>query len=171
MERRLRKGATKARLATFQKKIRARLPPTFLAFYEWHDGANDEHEWLEGAYGWFSLSKILAHKKMLDDIRGDDGSWQPQWLPFFQFNYSDLICLDTKSGEVFEWFNCEPQRLLLAPSFDAWLAAHVAITESAKSLANDDEILDLFHSRAAKRIRAQLSPGFPKKVPPPDRSR
>jgi cell wall assembly regulator SMI1 len=165
-EKSLRPGARAPALAKLAKSLGVTLPPGFLAFYTWHDGAKDEHEPFEGKYGWFSLAGILEHKKMLDSHPEPEvhASWSSAWIPFLQENYSDLVCLDTRSGVVFERSNCEPQLLLLAPSFDAWLAAHVAISQAARSLAEDD-LYDAFDSASAMRIRAKISPGFPKRTP------
>jgi predicted DNA-binding WGR domain protein len=154
----LRKGATPAQLASFQRKLGLPLPDTFRTLYAWHDGAKDENDWFEGAYGWFRLSYMLSHKKMVDDVRGDDGTWNRAWVPFLQENYSDLVCFDSKTGEVFEWFNSGGvKRNMLAPSLDAWLASHVALTEAAKSLDDDDGVYDAFTGPAAKRIRAKIA--------------
>jgi cell wall assembly regulator SMI1 len=101
---------------------------------------------------------------MVDDVRGDDGTWDPRWVPFLQENYSDLVCVDTKTGEVFEWFNSGgTSRVILAPTFDAWLAQHVAITEAARTLDDDDDVYAAFTGARAKKIRAKVSPGYPKR--------
>jgi predicted DNA-binding WGR domain protein/cell wall assembly regulator SMI1 len=159
----LRKGASGAQLATFREKLGLPLPKAFLAMYAWHDGAKDENEWFEGAYGFFRLAFILSHKDIVDEVRGDDGTWDKAWVPFLQNNYSDLVCLDTKTGEVFEWFNnAGKNRVFLAPTFDAWLAQHVAITKAAKSLEDDDAVYDAFTGARAKKVRATISPGHAK---------
>ena len=158
-----RKGATAAQLASFHKKLGLALPKTFDALYAWHDGAGDEDGWFEGAYGFCRLLHILSHKKMLDDVRGDDGTWNRAWVPFLQRNSEDFICIDTETGQIFEWRNYGgTERTLLAPSLDAWLAAHIAITEAAKSLDDDDAVYDAFAGATAKKLRARISPGYPK---------
>ena len=162
LERGLRSGATPKQLATFQKKLALPLPKTFLAMYAWHDGARDENEWFEGAYGWMRLAFVLSHKQMVDLVRGDDGTWDRAWVPFLQENGSDTVCLDTRTGEIFEWFNSGgTARNRLAPTLDAWLAHHLAITEAAKSLVTDDQVYAAFNGASAKRIRKKLSPGYP----------
>jgi len=164
-ERGLRKGATDAQRAAFQRKLGLPLPEALLRLYAWHDGAKDDNEAFEGAYGFPRLALVLSHKAMVDDVRGDDGTWDRGWVPFLQENYSDLVCVDTASGEVFEWFNSAApgRRVILAPSFDAWLAAHVAITESARSLADWDAVYEAFNGPRAKKARAAVSPGYPRK--------
>ena len=163
LEKGLRRGATTAQLASFETKLGLPLPSTFRALYAWHDGATDEDGWFEGAYGFCRLVHILSHKQMLDDVRGDDGTWNKAWVPFLQNNSSDFVCLDTTTGEIFEWFNYGgTNRVVLAPTFDAWLAAHVAITEAAKSLDDDDKVYDAFVGPKANKVRAKLSPGYPK---------
>jgi predicted DNA-binding WGR domain protein/cell wall assembly regulator SMI1 len=164
LEKGLRKGATGAQLAAFEKKLGLRLPKAFHDFYSWHDGAKDENEWFEGGYGLFPLAMIVSHKQMVDEVRGDDGTWDRAWVPFLQSNYSDTVCVDTKTGEVFEWANSggPKSRVVIAPSFEAWVAQHVAITEGAKSLEDDDEVYGAFTGAKAKRVRAGISPGYPK---------
>lgn len=163
LERGLRKGATPLQLASFHKKLGLALPKTFDALYAWHDGADDEHGWFEAAYGFCRLVHILSHKKMLDEMRGDDGTWNRAWVPFLQSNAEDFICIDTANGQIFEWRNYGgKKRTLLAPSLDAWLAAHIAITEAAKSLDDDDAVYDAFTGATAKKLRARVSPGYPK---------
>jgi predicted DNA-binding WGR domain protein/cell wall assembly regulator SMI1 len=164
LEKRLRKGATSAQLAAFEKRLGLPLPKAFHALYAWHDGAKDENEWFEGAYGFFPLAMILSHKKMVDDVRGDDGTWNKAWVPFLHENYSDTVCLDTETGEVFEWANAgsPTSRFMLAPSFEAWLAQHVALTEAAKSLDDNDAVYAAFTGSRAKKVRAAISPGYPK---------
>jgi cell wall assembly regulator SMI1 len=173
-EKRLRPGASSAALARFVKSLGLKLPPGFLAFYAWHDGTKDEHEPLEGAYGWFSLAGILKHKKMLDTMGFEDEDiypkycWSQAWVPFLQANYSDLVCLDTRSGIVFVRYNSEQRVVLLAPSFRAWLAAHIALTQAAPTLTGSSaeetwqRVYDAFNGAAAKRIRKTLAAGFPK---------
>jgi cell wall assembly regulator SMI1 len=163
-ERGLRKGATSAQLAAFEKRLGLRLPKGFATLYAWHDGANDEHEVFESKYGFLPLARILEHKAMLDDVRGEDGTWDRAWVPFLHESYSDLVCIDAGSGEVFAWFNSQPKRVLLAPSVDAWMEAHVAITEAAESLADWDSVYDAFNGDAAKGIRAGISPGYPREA-------
>jgi hypothetical protein len=176
-EKRLRPGASAASLAKFAKSLGLPLPREVVAFYAWHDGAKDEHEPLEGNYGWFSLAGIAKHKKMLDTMGFEDETtypkycWNVAWLPFLQFNYEDVVCLDTRSGAVFERYNARRSTLVLAPSFRAWLDAHVAITAAAKTLSGASEedtcatITDAFTGRVAKQIRSRVSPGFPKSLP------
>jgi len=164
LERGFRKGATPAQLASFRKKLGLALPEGFDALYAWHDGADDEDDWFEGAYGFCRLAHILSHKEMLDDVRGDDGTWNAAWVPFLQTNSEDFICIDTTTGEIFEWRNYGgTKRVRLAPSLDAWLAAHLAISEAAKSLDDDDAVYAAFTGAKANKLRARVSPGYPKR--------
>ncbi|MBK6695847.1 MAG: SMI1/KNR4 family protein [Myxococcales bacterium] len=169
LERRLRKGATPAALRAAEKKFGLKLPQGLRELYAWHDGAKDPYEAIEGYYGWLSLARAAAQKKMLERVRIrmlDDGSWDAAWVPVLCCE-GDLLCVDTRSGEVFEWLNVEGRVVNLAPSVDAWLRAHIAITKSAKApLADWDAVVDAFRGPKARRIRREQSPGYPKNVRP-----
>jgi hypothetical protein len=172
-EKRLRRGASPAALARLRKALGLKLPSELLAFYAWHDGGKDpQMDQFEGAYGWLSLDGVLATKKMVDEVYADPEiakGWHPAWVPFLDTN-GDTVCIDTRSGVVFRWYNSQNHVELLAPTFLAWLTAHVALTEALPSLDDEDpgdafEILyDGFTGAAADRVRRKLSPGYPKTI-------
>jgi predicted DNA-binding WGR domain protein/cell wall assembly regulator SMI1 len=169
-EKRLRPGASTAILAKFKKALGLKLPPEFLAFYAWHDGAKKpEIDRLE-TDGWLSLAGLLNFKKMLDTMGFEDEdtypkySWSPAWVPFLGAD-GDTVCVDTRSGVVFKRYN-NTQVVLLAPSFAAWLAAHVAITEAIRTSPGenpDESFFNAFNGGIDHRIRRRTSPGYPKR--------
>jgi cell wall assembly regulator SMI1 len=171
-EKRLRPGASPAALAKFKKALGLKLPPEFLAFYAWHDGAkNPETDRLE-TDGGLSLGDLLRFKKMLDTMGFEDESiygkysWSTAWVPFLMAD-GDTVCVDTRSGVVFKRSN-NTQVVLLAPSFAAWLAAHVAITEAIRTSPDenpDERFFDAFNGGIDQRIRRKTSPGYPKRPP------
>ena len=169
-ERRLRPGASQAAVARLIKTD-LKLPSDVLTFYAWHDGAKDpQRDQLEGAYGWLSLERVLTTKRMVDEVYADPDlvkGWHRAWVPFLDTN-GDTVCIDARTGVVFRWFNSQNRVELLAPTFHAWLAAHVALTEAMPSLADVgpdaafDILYDAFTGAAANRLRRKLSPGYPK---------
>jgi cell wall assembly regulator SMI1 len=171
-EKRLRPGANAAALARFKKALGLEVPPELLALYAWHDGAkNPQTDRLE-TDGWLSLAGLLKFKKMLDTMGFEDEqtypkySWNPAWVPFLESD-GDSVCIDTRSGVVFKRFN-DTHVVLLAPSFAAWLAAHVAITEAIRVAPDEDpdgRFFDAFNGSIAERIRRRMSPGYPKRPP------
>ncbi|HEY8091977.1 MAG TPA: SMI1/KNR4 family protein [Polyangiaceae bacterium] len=171
-EKRLRPGAKPPALARFQKALGLQLPRELLAFYAWHDGAKSpETDRLE-VDGWLSLAGILEFKTMLDTMGFDDETtypkyaWSPTWVPFLMAD-GDAVCVDSRSGVVFKRFN-DTHVVLLAPSFAAWLAAHVAITEAiAPSPGQDPEeaFFEAFNGGIDQPIRKKVSPGYPKRPP------
>ena len=161
----LRPGATSVELASFDKQLGLPLPETFRAMYAWHDGAEeDERDCFEGSYGFLRLEFILSLKQMLDQVRGGDGTWEKSWVPFLENASSDHVCIDTGTGDVFEWFNYGRPggRIMLAPTFDQWLAQHLALTKAAKSPLDDANAHAAFSGPKAARVRATVSPGYPK---------
>jgi predicted DNA-binding WGR domain protein len=171
-EKRLRPGASGAALAKFKKALGLTVPPEFLAFYAWHDGAkNHQVDRLE-TDGWLSLAGLLKFKKMLDTMGFEDESiygkysWSTAWVPFLESD-GDSVCIDTRSGVVFKRYN-DTHVVLLAPSFGAWLAAHVAITEAIRVAQDedpDDTFFRAFNGGIDQRIRRRTSPGYPKRPP------
>jgi len=174
----LRPPATNTSILAFEKSLGRPLPEPMKLFYNWHDGFRDEHASMEGFFGWCALSSIKKHKRTLDKMEQQGffedwqkGSWwNPGWLPFLQFNNEDFVCVDLDGslhsvcGSVFVRGNSDERRTILAPSFEAWLHAHVAITEAGPDTDDDDAWADHFLSKKAQKIRSQVTPGFPKYV-------
>lgn len=165
-----------------QEAAGARLPSAFRSFYLWHDGFRDEHLELEDFFGWWSIKEILKYYKRLGRIHRSGHfsdwfpgeTWCPSWVPFLQFNVEDHVCLDLPGrlgkgrGAVFvrKGVEVDATRLVLAPSFHAWLHAHVEITAAGPDDEDQDEWVDFFASTKANRIRQRLDPGFPARVKP-----
>jgi cell wall assembly regulator SMI1 len=170
--------ATDVGLDRLAKRVDLELPATFRALYRWHDGMKDPHLAVEGFFGWCSLREIRRAKDMLDELEEDGffsdwrpGSWWNRgWLPFLQFNNEDYVCIDLNgslgrgAGVVFSRSNNDETRVLLAPSFDAWLDAHVELTASGPADESEEAWIDHLDSAKANAVRRRLSPGFPKKV-------
>lgn len=172
----LAKPATAAALAKLEEAARGKLPKAMRELYAAHDGMKDEHQAVEGFFGWMSIQKLLAAKKTLDGMERDgffedwrSGEWWNEgFLPFLQFNNEDYVCVDLDGtlglgkGAVFARGNADPVRVVLAPTFEAWIDQHVAILETVPEGGDEDEFKDAFEGAAAKKIRARVSPGFPK---------
>lgn len=170
--------ATPATLDGLEKLVGLPLPATLHALYRWRGGLKDVHTAVEGFFGWCSPREIRKAKSMLDRLERDGffEDWQPGswwnlgWLPFLQFNFEEHVCIDLTgdlglgAGVVFIRENASPTRVVLAPSFDAWLEAHVELTECGPAGGDEDAWIDHFTSAKARASRARLSPGFPKKV-------
>jgi cell wall assembly regulator SMI1 len=169
-EKRLRPGATPAALQKFEKALGVKLPKELFAFYAWHDGARDHEVDRLETCGWMPLRKALETKKMLDTMGFEDETiypkyaWSLAWVPFLESD-GDTVCVDTRSGIVFKRYN-NTTVVLLAPSFAAWLAAHVAITDAIRVKPGedpDDSFFDAFNGGIDARIRRKISPGYPKR--------
>jgi cell wall assembly regulator SMI1 len=169
-EERLRPGASPASLARFQRVLGTKLPRGLLALYAWHDGARDHAADRLETCGWMPLRKALETKKMLDTTGFEDETiypkyaWSLAWVPFLESD-GDTVCVDTKSGVVFERHN-DTSVVLLAPSFAAWLAAHVAITEAIRVKVGEDahdQFFQAFNGGIDARVRRKVSPGYPKR--------
>jgi cell wall assembly regulator SMI1 len=171
-EKRLRPGAKAATLAKFRQKLGLEVPREFLAFYAWHDGAKDHAIDRLETDGWLSLAGILELKEMLDTMGFEDEdtypkyAWSRTWIPFLESD-GDSVCIDARSGAVFKRRN-DTSVVLLAPSFAAWLSAHVAITEAIRVVPGEDAdeaFFAAFNGPIEGRVRRKISPGYPKRLP------
>lgn len=138
----------------------------------------DIHLAVEGFFGWCSIREIQRAKASLDELERDGlfsewqpGSWwHPSWVPFLQFNLEEHVCIDLAGslgcgvGAVFVRRNNDTTRVVLAPSFDAWLDAHIELTLAGPANASEDEWVDHFDSAKARNIRSRILPAFPVKV-------
>lgn len=144
---RLRKGASvTAVLRLLQTTVKAAslgLPASFCALMRWHDGAHDDVRPFDGLV-WLGVKDILAHKKMMDDIIESghyaafqaDEWWSTGWVPFAddQGGYGALVIdlhgsFDGTPGQVMRVAAKDSTRVILAPSFEAWLATYTEILE------------------------------------------
>ena len=170
LERRLPKGATKAALARFAKRLGRRPPPDLLRFLTWHDGTRDVE--IDGYHAALSVEGCLRAKRAMDGLISHfeddwlpDTWWSAGWLPFLDFN-GDFVCVDLDGtlgapGQVISFENYSRARKVLHRSFRDWLAAVVALWEQVPAEADEDERIAFFTGRAGARLRRQVSPGLP----------
>lgn len=143
---RLRKGASVTAVLRLLKTMRGAvlgLPGSFCGLMRWHDGAHDDVRPFDGLV-WLGVKDILAHKKMMDDIIESghyaafqaDEWWSTGWVPFAddQSGYGALVLdlhgsFDGTPGQVMRVAAKDSTRVILAPSFDAWLATYTEIVE------------------------------------------
>jgi cell wall assembly regulator SMI1 len=176
IHRKLRRGASQAKLRALAKVAGAELPEAFVAFFAWHDGAPSEVAILDGLV-WPSAEGCARLKTMMDGIL-DDGHyaswaehewWSPGWVPFAddESGYRSLV-LDLhgsfggKPGQVLVAGAKDPGRVILAPSFDAWLQTFAKIVEGDLFTVDDPhEPLRLSFDRRAEALFRKRK-GYPR---------
>lgn len=174
---RLRKGASETKLRALERKVGQPLPPAFRAFLAWRDGAPDDVRLLDGLV-WPGAARIGDLKVMMDEIvdAGHYAAFQPDqwwskgWVPFAddESGYRSLV-LDLhgsfggRPGQVLRAAAKDPTRLVLAPSFEAWLAAFVAVVEAG---ALEPEDGGWVFGPRAERVLARHLRGYPRAFDP-----
>lgn len=150
VSRTFRKPANPKALQKLEAATGVTLPDAFKAFYLANNGQRDDGDGLvpaeddfDGDFYMMPLSEILSDWRMMNElleigefedrrvrshkaIRKD--WWNRAWIPFATDGGGDYLCLDfapTKSGvagQVIAFHHDSPERELLAPSFEQWLA-------------------------------------------------
>ncbi len=139
-----RKG-TEKQIAAAEKQLGIKLPDDVKESYAIHNGAEDGafFEADDGCeFSLNALPEVVSNHKMLNDLleigdlpdkgakpdKGVRGTWwNPKWVPFAGNGAGDYLCIDMdpdkggKRGQVILMRNDSPDRLLLGPSFKAWL--------------------------------------------------
>jgi len=127
-------GATPTQLGAFEAAIRIKLPQPLRELLAWHNGQRPgfvggfERDWLL-----MSTQTIAAAKPDLDADAATTG-WQKSWLPVFDDDAGDYLCLDTSSPEcpVRAFYLGNKEHSIVAPSLVAWFADFVTNVERGK---------------------------------------
>ena len=174
----LKPGANEAAIARLQKLAGGRLPASFYEFLRWHDGSRDSADVLDGLV-WLSASDAVKHKKMMDGIVeeghyaafADDEWWSTGWFPFAddESGYRSLVIdahgsFGGQPGQVLSAGAKDSTRIVLAPSFDAWLATFVDIAEKGY-LSDEEEEGQLTIEDRGNRLFAKRR-GYPRMCQP-----
>jgi len=121
----------------------APLPDDFVAFYARHDGA--EGVGIAAYEDLLAVDEIAKSWRLLREVWSEiehspgggmpggiaPALWSPAWLPFTHDGGGSHLCIDVASdrgpkgrrGRVIRYWNGDPDRQVVAPSFAAWLSA------------------------------------------------
>jgi len=175
----LRPGASEAAIGRLQKLAGAGLPASFCEFMRWHNGARDAVSPLDGLK-WLDVDGIVTHTRMMREIveggyydayRPDEW-WSRGWVQFAddQSGYGALVLdlhgsFDGRPGQVLWAAAKDATRIVLAPSFDAWLATFTEAVERGY-LVEEDGGVSLRLGPQASVLFARL-PGYRRCEPRP----
>lgn len=177
--RKLRPGASDTAIARLVKASPG-LPASFLEFMRWHDGAKDSLRMLDGMQ-WLAVRELLGLKQMMDDIVAGghyaafepDEWWSRGWVQFADGDsgYGALVIdlhgsFGGSPGQVLWAAPRDPTRVVLAPSFDAWLETFAEIVERGYLEEDgDDEVTVLCFTEKASALFARRR-GYPRSTEP-----
>lgn len=125
-----------------EKALQVDLPADFKASLGIHDGQSNESMGFVEASEFLSLSRMVDEwnvwKSLLDGGEFADTSsepvgpiksdwWNPRWIPFTYDGAGNHLCIDLDpaeggtKGQVITMWHDDPDRRVIAPSFQAWL--------------------------------------------------
>jgi cell wall assembly regulator SMI1 len=127
-------GATATQLGALEAALNIKLPQALRDLLAWHNGQRPgfsggfERDWLL-----MSTQTIAAAKRNLDADTATTG-WQTSWLPVFDDDAGDYLCLDTALADcpVRAFYLGNKEHSLVAPSLSAWLADLITNVERGK---------------------------------------
>jgi cell wall assembly regulator SMI1 len=141
----LQTGATEASLSSLETLIGGhRLPESFKAFYRQHDGQFPDQPYLFYGEELLGVGRIkkewaiwdgLLQKNTFDDKDMKENVdaaiqpvwWSPYWVPFTYDGAGNHLCLDLNPtdagqvGQVIRMWHDHPERVVVAPSFEAFI--------------------------------------------------
>jgi cell wall assembly regulator SMI1 len=127
-------GATPTQLGALEAALGMKLPQPLRDLLAWHNGQRPgfvgrfERDWLL-----MSTQTIAAAKRNLDADAATTG-WQTSWLPVFDDDAGDYLCLDTALAEcpVRAYYLENKEHSIVAPSLSAWFTDFVTNVERGK---------------------------------------
>ena len=130
-----RPGAGPADSKALQTGLSVPPPDELLQLLTWHNGQSDDFVGaLEQSWNLMSTRQILDAKQQLDAgaaAEGPASAWRPSWIPFFDDDAGDYLCLDTSQqpAPVREVWRGKAEAPVAAPSLTAWLESFVSAVE------------------------------------------
>ncbi len=129
----LQPGAKAAQLDALAKQLGKPVPAALAVLLRWHNGQGDEYAgYFVDHWNLMSAQRIAETKTELDASDAEYG-WNKNWLPLFDDDGGNFICLDLAQAEpavVGFWAGGKPETL--APSLEAWLAEFVKGAEAGE---------------------------------------
>ncbi|MDF1546896.1 MAG: SMI1/KNR4 family protein [Bacteroidales bacterium] len=170
-------GACSASINAFKSKLGLELPETFYSFYELFNGSVSINTHIWGPMSLLPLSGIIDKKQLLDkhNAQGNFSDWKPgnwwnpNWVPFLSDNTNTLLCVDTigifggLKGQIFQWRNDSPSRIILSETFDSWLVAlfHL-INNFSGNIAMEQVAYYKYCSNVIDKITNDINQVYPK---------
>lgn len=168
----LNRGASATQIARLKRALgKLPLPASFFAFYRWHDGSDEDTRWLDGLF-MLDGKGVASVKAMMDGILDEghyaqyepDEYWSKGWVAFADDGSGHgALVIDTVGsfggtpGQVMWAAAKELDRVVVAPSFDAWL-------EHVTQIYEDGAVEDGLFDPDARRPKS--CKGYPKAFSP-----
>lgn len=156
----LRPGATDQAIQDTETALGVVFPEDVRASFRIHDGQEADGVGFIDAWELLSLERVRDEwsvwKELLDSGNFDDARsepdgpivrdwWNAQWIPLTYSGAGDHHCLDLHPapggdvGQIILMWHDDPERLLLARNFRAWLEAFAEDLEAGEYVYSDDD--------------------------------
>lgn len=168
----LRKGLSAECIESTEKAIGHALPHAFKEFYKWKNGQMSyASESLMDLWHIQSLQNAATERETMNE--GDYSQflhwWNPMWVPFATNYAGDSLCLDLcgcfngVSGQIVKFIHDDDSRIILFPSFDAWLEVTVLLFEESAYEYKEDGRFECWNEDAKRRLMKKICKGYPKR--------
>jgi cell wall assembly regulator SMI1 len=132
----LRPGASDDEFAALRGSLGGSVPHELKQLLSWHNGQRDDFSGaFEGSWSLMSAEQIGAAKRELDAQAGSGQSaWQPAWVPVFDNDEGDYLCLDPSlpGTPVRANRQSSAESPTFSPSFAGWLSDFVTAVEAGR---------------------------------------
>jgi cell wall assembly regulator SMI1 len=140
---------TEPEINELENKFKVKLPNDLKMLYKWKNGQNNKcFEALINNGMFTPLQQVLASAADLNEMIGFDFDiknwWNKSWLPLFSTGGGDEICYDmagiftNQPGQIIEFWHETPDRNVIAPSFESFIAAINRYYETTPPSAFDE---------------------------------
>ncbi len=171
----LTRGATDAEIATVEQRLGVTFPDGLRALYRWSGGGSGGGPAIMNNRNILPLDQVAPTREMMNGFV-DDGTfhrkdwWHTSWVPFLHNGASSYLCWDPTGsfkeaggvpGQVIEFWNKDPDRTIMAPSFDTWLTVFVGSFEEG-IWTYDSTGWNVDDEPSFKKYIARRYPAYPK---------
>lgn len=123
---------TNQQIIALEQEFKITLPPQVKLLYQWKNGQAASKRFVNNSQ-FLPLEEALETYATLTPMIGHDFEiknwWNENWIPLFDNGGGDNICFDRSgiftgnAGQIIEFWHADPDRNVIAPSLEAFIAA------------------------------------------------
>jgi cell wall assembly regulator SMI1 len=123
---------TDQQITALEQEFKITLPPQVKLLYKWKNGQAANERFVNNSE-FMPLESALETYSILTPMIGHDFEiknwWNENWIPLFDNGGGDNICVDMSgtftgnAGQIIEFWHADPDRNVIAPSLEAFIAA------------------------------------------------
>jgi cell wall assembly regulator SMI1 len=147
-------------IASLEEAIGCQLPAEFIQFLKIHDGQSGDAGWLIDGSELLSTERIFSEWTVwndllkggdFDDAKSEPNSdqmksdwWNAKWVPFTYDGSGNHLCIDLdpapggKVGQIITMWHDDPERDVIADSFQEWFADYVGAVLRGEYVYSDE---------------------------------